>query len=391
MTNMQAEAILVSGALRVTTTVLILVALLACAAAHAQGEASAPWLGNEKYTVDLAGPLPDVIKELKQITGRYIQVPYVRTDTGMAQFGAEIPIVLQFTDAPLSEIMLSVCEQSGTVYDTHASPNISLREGNTELDARPTATLDDYTVRVRDVTVSSSRRLECKWGRAEPGEPTYHDNVTLGLAVTARTKEAYRRLAGVEAYAKALTDTGDTLEGLKSDPPQILYSHQWARGAGSDQTSSLHLPPPPEGAVSITRLEGTLRLFKQVKANAIEIEPQEGAAFGQDDVSGAVESWNRTGQQLSVSLAYQHDRPPKATIHMPFVTDIRRALLVGLDGKQVTPSGMSYSGSPTRFVASLTFNLPSEDFEADHLLYTLIRRSEPTETVPFVLQDVPLP
>lgn len=374
------------------------VGLSGVAANAAEWPSSAPRLGPRTYTITFTGSVEEALQELRLLTQVYLERP-----SGDA---ANIPVVLDFKNATLDAILLSLCEQAGLVYDAEGGGQyIRLRPGDLHADPRPTALVDDYVVRVTDVTVNSRRSQRFRWGQPEPDPPEYYDGIQVTLSVAARTEEALAYLAGLDGAATAQTDTGETLrapEGL------VMWFPQAFRFGGSEtlliRETSVNLPPAPQAATELRSLQGALRLYSTVKTQVFQLSPDDlGLARENDDVTAKLLKWDLTPTALA--LAVEVSAPPLAaparTVawhgHGFGVT----AALMDAEGKEVgrlTSTGASGDGKTMR--CEFQFSLitprfdavaPAPPAQAHHALLTVVRRGPADRTLPFVLHSIPLP
>lgn len=375
----------------------------------AQGDpaASAPWLGGEKYTVHTAGTLREVVAELSRLTGRRIVLSGRQTAPGVwEQDPGDAPVTLDFDNAPLEQILLTLCEQAGKVYELPGAAAamggfIMLRTGDPRLDARPSVDVGDYVIRVSAVSITTRRTASFRWGEATPGPPETFEGTQVGIQVTPKHAEASWHLAGLSPGLRAVPDQGEPLE-QPARGPAGYYLPFWAVPSGP---AWLSLPAPPEGATRFNRLEGALVLFSNVKATELVIPPNsEGQTFEQDDVRVKVEAWKWQEGTLAVNLTAQCPPLPKTT-PSPGPDNWHTAVLVTKDGsRQVAPLQTFASGEGS-VQLSFRFSLPPPPAagggaagpvpgppgEVDHLRLTLVRTGSADKTVPFVIENVPLP
>lgn len=267
---------------------------------------SAPYLGDKTYTVHVAGTVRDALTELRRATGLYFSPAF---DTpgrpGVVQSPAklmETPVLLDFENATLDKILLSMCEQAGLVYEVNAGQMITFRLGDMKLDSRPTAGVEDFTLRVTGAGITSRRNFTFGWGWETPDQPDYNDQLYVTLQISAKSPEAMSRLAGIGGSLKAATDKGSTLDspmvGPDGDRPIMVSRVAGGPGVLSGLASyptQLIFTAPTDGAQKITRLQGNLLLFSDV--SNIDLRIPAGAGPG--------ESFEQNGTKLTVESSRQ--------------------------------------------------------------------------------------
>ena len=222
--------------------VIAVVAALAqmpvCRAAPLEG---AEALGNEKFTVHLEGLLTDVLEKLSKLTKKRIlledaeEVGPRAKPGGPAPVGAEppvgggppvggkppgpkpagkgvVPVKLDFENATLAEILTSVCEQAGVIGEVEGARVVRLREGDPNIDPRPTADLGDYVLHITEVGISSERKYTLERGTPLADAPEVSGSLGLSLAISSKSAQADLLLAGIGSDYKATTDMGGTLK-----------------------------------------------------------------------------------------------------------------------------------------------------------------------------------
>lgn len=393
----------------------ILCLLLATTAfAQAQGPlavpAGAPPVGNDRYTVHATGTLQGVLKTLAGITGR--QMWY--NVEGGAEDRSQAQVTLDFEDTPLEQILLSVCRQAGVVHEAmpgggFGAGALTFRTGDLNLDARPAVDVGEYILRVVGVGMNTNRQLVFRWGEEVPAPARVSRGLFVTLQVAAKSPEAGRLLAGMSPTFVAQPDKGEPLEAGKGMAVGYYQPFGDLGGDRLTRITQVNLPYPPEEATKLTRLSGTLMLFSGVKVTELKIPPNsEGQTFTEDDVSATVQSWKPEQGMLVVNLLAQAPPLPKDP-NRPgpgWGSEWQTAALVMKDGKQMRSSSSSYGGGGKGTNLSLRFPLtqqptpggpgaggpaPGTVSEIDHLHLTFFRGGNVDKTVPFVIENIPLP
>jgi hypothetical protein len=378
---------------------------------------SAPYLGEAKYTVHLAGSLKNVLDDLGKIVGRLIFLPPQNGGGNGEPSKGDVMVKLDFDDATLDQMLLSVCKQAGVVYDAPAGGSsndlrmpISLRMGDPQVDPRPTTQVGDYVVRVTSVFVHIARGRRLNWGQAAPEKPEVQAETIVGLGITAQTRDAAEKLAGIGGHYLATPDQGAPLEYGAGNVPGYFYAISNVPNAiDRTATTQLTLPAPAPEATKLVRLEGTLVLYSTVKVTEMKITPDAvGQTFQQDDVTLTEKSWKVEGQQLTVELEGKVPAlPRKPGIISGYNRQTQTAVLVAKDGREITGAGGygSYGGSNQEYRLSFMLDTPAAGhapgaggpagapgpFVADYLRLTFVREGDADVTVPFVIENIPLP
>jgi hypothetical protein len=270
---------------------------------------SAPWLGDKKFTIHFAGTARDAVDELNKITGLAISpARSAARPGGPGQPGTsarmDIPVTLDFTDATLDKILLALCEQAKLVYDPLPGGSINLQEGDVKLDGRPMGEAGEYTVRVTNVSVSSNRSYALRWGAPAPDDPDENNQFNVQVRVSAKSEEAQLRLAGIDANPTATTDKGTAVENQFPNAP--IWAQRMVRPGGFDIGSfpmNISLRYPTDGAATISKLEGNLRLYSSAKIVELQIPAGSvGKSFAQDGMTVKVDSWDKAGKGETVTL-----------------------------------------------------------------------------------------
>ncbi len=379
------------------------------------GARSAPYLGTDNYTIHFAGIVKDALPEIRKLTGHTVMV-----EAGVKD---DAPVALDFDNANLGEIILDLCQQTGLVYEVRGNGGpIQLRKGDVRCDARPTAELEDFLVRVMQVRITNQRQQDFHWGQRAPDDAQYVDQMQVMLEVSARSPEGAAAMAGLDTTARVITDTGVALPTQTPGTDPL----RWWSGPNPGTmmfTASLTFPPPPEKATSLARLEGNLRVYSQVKTTELVIKP-DSQALQQDDVNGALKSWQQDERGLTVSVDLTI---PPLVAPVPgqpaYMALWPMAQVVCRDGKVIATGGASsWSGQNSSYHFSFSFPagvlaagrtgelnwqappaaavrlVPAGNggapvpgpAQVDHLKLTILRRG-PVKLLPFVIQNIALP
>jgi hypothetical protein len=392
----------------------------------------APWLGDAKYTVHLAGSLKNVVDDLAKIVGLQIILP-MQNDAGNGEPPkGDVMVKLDFDNTTLDQILLSLCKQAGVVYEPNGTivnvpgrggGTIILRVGDPQLDPRPTVAVGDYVVRITDISRQTTLRDNFKWGQAAPNKPDLYASMSLALEVTANSVDAARKLAGLSGHYRAVPDQGAPFES-GGNYPAGYYQAMWSPNiTGRTLRGAIGLTAPPPEATKLTRLEGTLALYSTVKVTELKVAPDAvGQAFQQDDVSITEKSWKLQGQQVMVELEGTCPAlPRKPGANFGSSRETQTAVLVAKDGREVASPGGSRmrDGPPGGGAMKLSFQFtvqqaaqaglnapgaggpapgaggPAETtegpFVVDYLRVTFVRSGDADVTLPFVIENIPLP
>jgi hypothetical protein len=382
---------------RTVRSLLIAALLAAPLASHLSADpaASALYLGPRTYSIHVAGTAQDAVEELRKVAGHRFGFMGAKRDQPTPNETA--PVSLDFTDATLDKILLSLCEQAKLVYGlTGEADNIVLRPGDINVDSRPTAVLDDYTVRVNRVYLGSGISVKMRWGGPAYGGDESHV-MNVDLEVTARTPEARRLFGGIDTGIKATTDTGDVLQINKRGvayPRSLRVLCFGLEGAPLTINCHPQLEGPREGPTELASLAGALQLYSEVKATEIRIEPDSvGKTFTQDDCAATVESWEADPYCLAVTLKEKHPlRPDDPRTRENPNDDCHLAALVLKDGREVpsmeTSQERVYAGEDGAYSVRFNFRVVPD---IAYLRLTVLRRGPADKTLPFVVEHIPLP
>lgn len=383
---------------RVGSVALVVAVLCVSLAWGQERPSSAPWLGEEEYSIEFEGTLQDALSTLQELTGRRIAIPPARPrDPGTPPpppVDMDQPITLQFEQTRLDEILLALCEQAEVVYGTPDISTIHLSPGNPALDPRPAEVVDQYVLRVTRVGIGLNTELHLRWGEPLPAASTMTDRLSVWLDVEAPSLEAFARLAGVDVGLRGTTDTGLVLtpdERMARRPGGVLTMLP-SFGRPTVVTVPAQLSAPPEGPQMLTTLEGKLKLYSEVKMTQVRIEPDSaGRTFTEDDVTVTVRRWNHSHQRLVLDVEVKYPRlpiaPGETTVR---VGDLHWALAVGGDGRELSARQSMMTRPPDADgTHPLSFTLPGRD--VDHVRLIVARRGPADLEVPFVIRDIPLP
>lgn len=353
---------------------------------------SAAWLGDQPLTLHFAGKLRDAVKELERLGHVTIFGPF--RQVGPARYAEDLLVHLDLQASPLHDALLSLCQQAGLVYEvTPDTGYIFLRQGDRRLDSRPVVQLDDYRLRVR--------RLYHSWERtqtlsgAAPPDTNPSERFQLDLEVEARSQAAALQFAGIDPALHATFDTGQSseadVEGYKGSRFKYVscFRIPYERALSTVSLASLELPCPPAGARTIKRLEGRVWLYPQASQYAVRIPADsEGQTFRQADLSVVVSKWQSLAGAVRIDLEL-HFADAGNTAPWDQDRDALRAQLYGKDGR---PLDARQGGQTERQdCVQYEFVYSQASSPTDHLELQITRRPPADRTVPFVLENVPLP
>ena len=374
---------------------------------------SAPAIGDTEVSLKAAGTLVEVLQAIAKASGKTITY-----DPGAGAAGepdrSKSPVHITAWRVPLQLILLSICQQAGLVYEWPAAEGgagIVLHSGDQKLDSRPTAVVGDYVVRVTFVRARGNREFTFRWGEGEPKLAPLNRYLTLGLSVTTKIPGATRLLAGLRRSYTITPDIGPVTEWGKDAWPGwfIFFEPNWGDDANRFQHEDL---PYPGQATKIARLEGALALFSTVKVTEVKVLPDRvGQIFTQDDVSVTVKSWsvNPSGlvmQVVAQALPLPHDKRYDGY----YGCDRQTAALVLKDGREIAGFNQTYlvkGGKDMGLSFGFGTGVPAPGAEGgagggpvvplftpeqiDYLRLTFYRGGDADKTVPFVLENIPLP
>ncbi|MBM3477079.1 MAG: hypothetical protein FJX75_27745 [Armatimonadetes bacterium] len=337
-----------------------------------------PVAGQQRLTLKCADmALPDVVKMLRQTSGVLI----VGADTA----DAETPrITLSLTDVTVRQALGEVCKQAGWHYEP-LGQGYRLMPGPRE--PKPfVCRVGDYDVILDRVIIS--RNLAIELIKAEP-QTTLDHRLSLGLIAESDDEEQMVAVAGFDPQVTAMTDTGVELrESRNRFTPLGYYSREpVVRG-------SINLPPPPEEARSLARIEGDLILFAKVERTEYEFPLDEvGQTREQDGVSVTFRGFDpATGTaQVQAKIARAPDEEPG---RMRSPQPRCAATLVDADGRPAPSGGYSSSGRGEDgvYTSDQEFRFRLEPgFEPAKLKYQMILTRDPSERLTYVFENIPLP
>jgi len=332
------------------------------------------------YTVHFDAPLEDVIKQLRDDHSIILNADQVLQSTR---------VVVDLEDATELDLLEAICRQVGAVYDTWGVPGQRqqrqwrLREGDWDTDPRPRTQVGDYSLVVRDVSVTDTWRLGFKWGEPKPeGSDSHTLNVQFNVTFASRLAEMK---LGAVRVTRAVFDTGEEL-----DPPNAIG--EWEhRHYFRNMMPYLHgvFPLPPEGATSIAEMHGLLGVYPDVARHVVEFALEDiDAVKVMGDAEATLLAWDAEAREVSVAI----DAPEKTGFRFAGMNQDVQVKLLDADGKQVSVGGMRIGGEPGEQGRRRTvWKLRNIRGEPATVRVERIERSEPLIDVPFVIRDIPLP
>lgn len=364
--------------------VAVIIAALACPATYAQpGSSSAPWAGAETYTVHAKGSLDDVLAAIRATTGATIT-------KGFSQPALPGEVTLDLADAPLRDILLEVCRQTGLVYDVApGARRVVLRTGDVAADPRPMVDVGDYIIHVDEVVSQRRETVTLRWGQAEPTRSELGE-LRVRLSVVPAAGELCDLLAGVSSTVTAVTDSGETLSSPAA-PGGAARADRQATNIGTTLSAVITLGAPATPATVLASLEGALMRYSEAKTTEIALHPGDvGKAINRDDVTAEVKTWSHINGTLKVSVVLKYLPLGGAADGM----DSASATLVLKDGTVRSDAGSTLRGSAADAGAEITWQYQFDTAaapEIDHLTVMVTRRGPADQSVPFRIEGIPLP
>ncbi len=371
--------------------------------------ASAPWLADERYTVHASGPLQDVVNTLQEIVGRYISLgTQEELQSPDIQALRTKPVSLSFDNATLADILRSLCSQAGLVVeimaDTGPRPDIYLEPGDPAKDCRPTARAGDYTLRVLEVELGRGIRFHA--GQPSAVKLPSRGSVELHLQVWPRSTDAAHRLAGLGIEATAVPDDGPLIASTPQ-PNRLPFNPTTGLLLAGQPIAHGYvvLTAPSPSATRLTRLTGKLFLFSQVQVDNIKLRPADlHRTIAQQDCSVRLDAWDLRDNRFTVKLQVTTPLLPGVSDDPGFAHCGLEAVLVREDGRRIylTTRSVSTGQDPRPFVTDRVYDFPpwptrgpnapalkAEDI--DYLLVSIVRTGPVDKTIPFVIENIPLP
>lgn len=322
------------------------------------------------------GPASEAAELLGEALGIRVQLP-----------GGEMAareVVLDLQGATMRDALLELCAQIDAIYQWMGFQGdaVFLQPGDPSLDARPWAEVGEYVIFVRGTTLTRTEALTMAWGAAEP-EQRSDDRLQVDLTIEPVTREAARRLMGVQPEASALLDTGEALLTPEQGGPRA-GAWQARMMAGRGSWGMLAFPLPETEAAAIVELAGKLALWQSVEDLSVSFTPDEVGAtkpLGYLDVT--LESLGQLGESgQAVCRIVGLDVSGQTPIEF-------NGWFVGPDGERSQAGNRSASGDAegyrlTMAASGITWDPVRFDLE-------VVVRHGPPETLDFVIEDIPLP
>jgi hypothetical protein len=328
----------------------------------------------------------------------------------------DVMVKVDFDNATLDQILLSICRQAGVVYD---APNgggvlyegwpIPLRVGDPQVDLRPKVNVGDYTLHVTNIRRETNSSKWFRWGGPLPDKADSQGGILLGLQINSRTLDAARKLAGVSPY---YASPPNPPPGPVGRGPYLAAVWPGVGGVTREMSIGISYPaPPPETRMG--HFEGDLVLFSALKVTELKITPDAvGQTFTQDDISMTEKTWKMDGQQLTLELEGKRPSLPGVITNNMYYQRraTQTAVLVAKDGRELPARGnngqwATDDGGATMSV-NFSFDIPQaapqppraagpvdaeRPFVIDYARVTFVRTGDADATLPFVLDNVPLP
>jgi hypothetical protein len=341
------------------------------------------------------------------MTGVRIGLPLHDSSSSLAAKMAA-PVKLDMDDATLSDILLSACKQTGTIFyvpEPGGTNNneVEVRPGDMAIDRRPFVDLGDYVIRATGVQSVDAPGIQFRW--AQPlGAPQPEHWSAVDLEITVRTFRGVLHLAGVSDKWRAVFDHGPTLSPPTGHggPGYVGMGGPWNMYIGTMPTLA-PFPLFPKAATKIARLEGALVEYSDARATELRFAPGKiGQTVTQGDVSFTLTQWkeqDRWDIRLHMTARY-----PGLPGNEAGVNNWVTVTLVGKDGRRYTDYAVLEYGR-----GDGTYNLDARlsrntsriggqpqapgvaPIEPDYVLVTLVRVGPADRRVPLVIENIPLP
>ncbi len=375
---------------------------------HADPSTSAPSLGTKEFTVHFRGTLFDALAELQRLSGCIFSIDDIPGARPAGEPLSLAHVELDFDGATLGKILLSICKQVGGVYrmsgDSPEVPEyIWMNPGDPDLDARPTAVLDGYLVRVVFVTATRTQDTAFPWGEALPEFRDPERGLDVVVEVVPQSAQAGLALAGLDVYARAHPDVGAPLERPNARPGEYFGLQQDDPGdPGRTHLEVWVLPAADQTATSLRQLESALILYSWARKTEIRIPAgSEGKSFTADDVTVTVTKWHVENGSVKIGIDAAMPALPQDAPLAKRARAWMAAAFPGADGKDHQALGVRFDPQRQHFVYPMSFTPPRAAaptggaqptiVEPDHVLLTFYRSGPPSVRVPFVLENIALP
>jgi hypothetical protein len=357
--------------------------------------------------------LKDVLDALSKLTNRQVDLfGYPKQDEAPGKSLIDTRIKLDFDNAPLADILLSICKQAGLVYGLvkcaggpgSLGAPIWFRPGDMSIDSAATAVLDDYVLRTGGATVTRERMSSSGWGMPIERRPL-REQMEMFVEVIPRSPDAALCLLGLDYQVKVFPDAGAALTGI----PRFPYDQDERDPSGRSlaQSGVIRFEAPDPRATMLTRLEGGLSVLQSIKATEVRVTADsEGQTFSGEDIVVTVRSWK---SQFRLTIDMDVNCPPLKSA----VANVRpiawvAAVLVDHEGRRVYPFPPHQGGpiaywSDEQTKVSLMFPTTwytttgrqsrgtESPYVPEALLLTFYRSPGDRKTVPFVISNIPLP
>jgi hypothetical protein len=318
----------------------------------------------------------DVAKLLQQAGGVTI--------TGAGQAPADTPkITLNLENASLRQALREVCRQAGWHY-TRFGPGYHLLPG--AQDERFTCHVGDYDVTLQ--RLMRQRSLVLDLTRGEP-HTSLTNLLNIELIAESDDDEKLIALAGFDQQALAVTDTGVELQ------PDQRFGGYSGRSVEPVVRAWLNLPPPPEDAKVLARLEGDLVLFAKVERAEVELGLEEvGVTKQANGVSVTLNSFDRAGGSARLRLVMPLSQEAQPRRGLSQSQPQIRVTLADAAGKTALQSGHSSSGGNDGKTMTYDYQA-SFRLDADFLPVRLTCRVavpyDPSDRLTYLFENIPLP
>lgn len=376
------------------------------------GAASALKFGPQRYTLHYRGRMVDGLYKLDQLTGfeflagrGYWNGPATDPETPAMRRIGLTPVVLDFDHATLDDILLGICRRYGLAAELWGSRGIVLYRGDISKDARPSADVGDYIVRVTCVRVEPQDSVRFRWGRAEP-QVQHGKRLRVALLVCGKSEAACMKLMALNAGAKATTDSGEVLQSRPENGAWETVGHPFWEEVFQWETS-LRFPRPTKRANKLARLEGRLMLYSSLTTVDLDLRPgDKGVPVKEGPVTATLRKWERDEKQHKLTVQVSVDEPgPEAwgpgQAPSGSVGPEPQVTLVGEDGNasDIFSATTHTDKDPARrgrllFEGSFVPKWATDrrpGGEPDHLHLRFVRVGKADTVMPFAIENIALP
>ena len=363
----------------------------------------------DTYTIHASGTFREILPTLRATIRREFLVANELTHPPHGRPSVfDKPVSLSFDGVTLDDILFSLCKQLGAVYYANGQNGdypgayVQLVPRDPLVDARPCATIDGFTIVVEEVSRVENALTAFEWGMPAPAT-TGGTELDLSLSIRPHTRGALLALLGLDAHATAFPDHGPAIIGkgrgaFRQEP--LPPFHDEALG----MPASIILPLGRQHPSVLRRVEARLALTSLVSMVQLHIPPDAvGKTFTQDDISVTVEAAHATPTELRLEIAPRRPQAPPGTRYPSTWGGFDLADVIYKDGRSavtwIVDNNFDSGHQVLTYVLPRQIKAPPakgftpivESAEPTELLLTYIRTGPSDRTVPFVLENIPLP